>query len=164
MDDALELKQISSTAIGRAVERAEHYRLLNDPAQAESICLDVLEVDPTNQRCLIALLLALTDQFGDGVRRTRATKEVLGRLEGEYQRAYYAGIVHERQGRSYITSGLSAAFAYDCLVDAMECYEKAESLSAGDSDDPILHWNSCLRTIRQHRLRPLEDLGEQPLE
>ena len=29
------------------------YRLLNDPEQAESICLDILEVEPGNQEALV---------------------------------------------------------------------------------------------------------------
>jgi hypothetical protein len=38
--------------------------LLNEPAEAESICHDVLRIDPENQQALIVLLLTLTDQFG----------------------------------------------------------------------------------------------------
>ena len=56
-----------------ALQKAERYRLINDPTSAESICLDVLTVDPENRQALMTLLLAITDQFGeaptDGVRR-----------------------------------------------------------------------------------------------
>ena len=76
----------------KALEKAHHYRLLNEPAEAESICLDVLEVDPDHQQALVTLLLALTDRFTKGyaISATQA-KEVLPRLHDEYQRAYYAG-------------------------------------------------------------------------
>jgi hypothetical protein len=57
-------KVISTDAVAKAVEKAEHYRLLNDPEQAESICLDVLAVAPDHQIALRVLLLAMTDQFG----------------------------------------------------------------------------------------------------
>ena len=57
------LKRISRDAVDVAVDKADHYRLLNEPHHAESICLDVLEVDPKNQRAVINLLLSLTDQF-----------------------------------------------------------------------------------------------------
>ena len=40
--------------------------MLNEPAEAESICLDVLKTDPENQEALITLLLAVTDRFGKG--------------------------------------------------------------------------------------------------
>jgi hypothetical protein len=60
------LKKLSKDAIPRAQERAERYRLLNEPVQAESICLDILEVNPQDQLVLVTLLLAITDQFGQG--------------------------------------------------------------------------------------------------
>ena len=37
--DMFELKPLSREAIPRALEKAERYRLLNEPAEAESICL-----------------------------------------------------------------------------------------------------------------------------
>ena len=58
-----ELKPLSEKAVPRALERAERYRLLNEPAEAESICQDVLRIEPENQQALISLLPALTDQF-----------------------------------------------------------------------------------------------------
>src|ERR1700722_16262182 len=61
-----DFKPISPDAVPLALEKAERYRLLNEPAQAESICLDVLAVDPDNQRALVMLLLALSDQFLTG--------------------------------------------------------------------------------------------------
>ena len=82
-----ELKSLSQPAIPEALERAERYRLLNEPSQAESICLDVLSIDPGNQAALITLLLSLTDQFGEDVSPARA-REVLPALKGEYERAY----------------------------------------------------------------------------
>ena len=56
-----ELKTLSTEAVPAALEKAEHYRLLNEPEEAESICQDVLAADPANQRALIVLLLARTD-------------------------------------------------------------------------------------------------------
>ena len=44
-----ELKGLSKTAIPAALERAEKYRLLNEPVQAESICRDILATEPDNQ-------------------------------------------------------------------------------------------------------------------
>jgi len=82
-----ELKPITASGIGAALEKAERYRLLNDPVAAESICLDVLEIQPDNQEALVSLLLARTDQFatshgaGDA-----AAREVLPRLSSEYDR------------------------------------------------------------------------------
>ena len=53
-----ELKRLSEEAIPAALEKATRYRLLNEPAEAESICHDVLQIDPENQQALVVLLLA----------------------------------------------------------------------------------------------------------
>src|SRR6266436_3380700 len=95
-----ELKSLHKDAIPAALEKAERYRLLNEPGEAESICLDILHVDPENQHAVIILLLALTDRFekGYGISDTQ-TKELLTRLKSEYDRAYYSGIVAERRAK-----------------------------------------------------------------
>ena len=61
--DRFTLKPMSAAAIPSAIAKAERYRLLNEPGEAESICLDVLQIDPHNEDARIMLLLALTDQF-----------------------------------------------------------------------------------------------------
>src|SRR5712692_8759876 len=88
-----ELKPLSRDAIPKALERADRYRLLNEAAEAESICLDILSTEPDNQRALVTLILALSDQFGQkrfSVGDYRC-EEFVARLRDEYERAYYAG-------------------------------------------------------------------------
>jgi hypothetical protein len=158
-----ELKPISHGGIPEALAKAERYRLLNEPWQAESICLDVLHVEPAHQQARIILLLSLTDQFGKGVSTARA-KESLTHLAGDYDRAYYEGIVHERWAESLLRQGSPGAgfTAYQSLRDAMECYERAESLRPADNDDSILRWNTCARILmRNPELRPR---GEEQFE
>src|SRR5262252_7883829 len=99
-----ELKSLHKDAIPAALEKAERYRLLNEPGEAESICLDVLHIDPENQQALTMLLLALTDQFETGVDVNEA-RQVLPRLHGAYERAYYAGIICERRARARLKQG-----------------------------------------------------------
>jgi hypothetical protein len=161
-----ELKPISREAIPHALEKVERYRLLNEPAEAESICRDVLRADPGNQRAQVLFLLTLTDQFGRGTGVNEA-REVLGKLEGEYERAYYEGIVCERQGKALLrgTAAGSASSAHDWLREAMRAYEGAEAIRPAGNDDAILRWNACARLLRDHRLRPRpEDLLEHPIE
>src|SRR5262244_730844 len=127
-----ELKRLHKDAIPAALEKAERYRLLNEPGEAESICLDILAIDPDNQRAIIILLLALTDRFekGYGVSETQ-TKELLARMRSEYERAYYSGIVAERRAKAKLrqqTPG-SRFQAYDLLREAMYWFEAAEPLS-----------------------------------
>src|SRR5207237_5566943 len=96
-----ELKQLHKDAIPAALEKAERYRLLNEPGEAESICLDILKTDPENQKAIIILLLALTDRFEKGyaVSDTQ-TKELVSRMKSEYDRFYYTGIVAERRAKA----------------------------------------------------------------
>jgi tetratricopeptide (TPR) repeat protein len=152
-----ELKQLSADAIPAALEKALRYRLLNDPAEAESICHDVLRIDPENQQALVNLLLALTDRFGKSyaVGVTQA-QEVLTHLHDEYQRAYYAGIIYERRAKAQLHQGHpgSGHDAYELLREAMSYFERAETLRPAKNDDALLHWNTCARLIMGNQLTP----------
>ena len=155
MSDEFELKPISTAAVPKAIKRAEQYRLLNEPEQAESICLDILAAQPGDQYTLTVLILAITDQFGrEGSAGVRHAGEYVTRLDDEYQRYYYGGLVLERQARAYLGRGKSRVAAYDCFRDAMDLYEKAERLRPEDDDSALLRWNACLRTIRRGQLQP----------
>ncbi len=162
-----ELKTLSEEAIPAALEKAERYRFLNEPAEAESICLDVLKVAPDNQEAIITLLLAVTDRFakGYGVSDTQA-KELLGRITGEYERAYYSGIFAERRGKAKLAQGGPAGtWACDLFQQAMSWYEKAEAVRPPGNDDAVLRWNTCARIIERNKLVPREeDSYEPPLE
>jgi hypothetical protein len=155
-----ELKRLSREAIPEALEKALRYRLLNQPAEAESICHDVLEIEPENQDALVMLLLALSDRFGKGyaVGVTEA-QDVLGRLKDEYAKAYYAGIIFERRAKAQLQQGYPGAGhdAYDFLREAMVWFEKAEALRPPENDDAILHWNTCARIIMRNQLAPRAD-------
>jgi len=164
-----ELKSLSKEAIPAALEKAERYRLLNEPGEAESICLDILKVDPENQQAIITLLLALTDRFEKGyaVSDTQ-TKELLSRMKSEYDRAYYSGIVAERRAKTKLrqhTPGCRFQ-AYDLLREAMHWFETAEPLSPPGHDDTVLRWNTCARIIDRNKLVPREEEEriEFPLE
>src|SRR5213595_1604715 len=100
-----ELKRLHKDAIPAALEKAERYRLLNEPGEAESICLDALDVDPTNQHALTTLLLAITDQFDQDPRVVGPAWETLARLSDEYERLYYTGIVFERRAKALLHNG-----------------------------------------------------------
>ncbi len=163
-----ELKPLHKEAVPRALEKAERYRLLNEPAEAESICLDILRIEPGNQEALVMLLLSLTDQFEGPGSDVREVLEVLGRLSGEYERAYYRGITYERRARAVIRHGgpHSRFIAWDLIHEAMESFEKAEALRPPGNDDPILRWNTCARLLKAHpelESAP-EERVEQPLE
>ncbi len=162
------LKRLHKQAIPAALEKVERYRLLNEPKEAESVCLDILEIDPENQRALVSLLLALTDQFDEYLPGTiTQARDLISRLTSEYEREYYAGIISERRAKAILRRGTagSDAAAYDWLIDAMEHFEKAEALHPPGNDDPILRWNTCARIIMLKKLTPkVEERHELPLE
>lgn len=149
----MDLKPITREGVPAALQKAERYRLLNDSTAAESICLDILEVEPDNQQALVTLLLSITDQFaddaGDSVKRAR---DVLPRLKDDYKRTYYAGIISERKAKALLRrGGLGVAdVAHDWFRDAMRWYEKAEALRPAGNDEAILRWNTCARMLGRH--------------
>lgn len=154
-------KPISKAGIPLALQKAERYRVINDPSSAESICLDVLTIDPDNEQALVTLLLAITDQFGaahgDGLRRA---KDLLPRLRDGYRQAYYAGIIAERFAKAQLHHGglTSGEMAYHGLREAMGWYEKAESQCPAGNDEAILRWNTCARILAANpHLQPRAD-------
>jgi hypothetical protein len=154
-----ELKSISVQSIPEALAKVERYRLLNEPTLAESICLDILAIVPDHQQALISLLLARTDQFHLNV-PANAAQEVLAKIKGDYEQAYYAGIIWERLGNARIREGLAGAgsSAYHMLREAMSHYERAMHFATPGNDKAILRWNTCARVIMQNpELRPSPD-------
>jgi len=163
-----ELKQLSPNAIPSALEKAQRYRLLNEPAEAESICLDVLAAEPENQQALIVLLLAVTDRFSKsyGVSDTQA-KQILTRIRGEYEHAYYSGILAERRAKAQLARGAPGCGhqAYEGFREAMDWFEKAETVRPAGNDDALLRWNTCARMMARNQLAPQEhEQVEPPLE
>lgn len=146
------LKHLSRDGIEAALEKAERYRLLNEPWEAESICADVLVTDPENRRALITMLLSLTDRFERQPGAVATARGLLPRLEREYDRRYYEGIIHERRGKAALTQNLPGGgpMVHDALQQAMTCYEAAERLRPPGNDDAILRWNTCARLIMAH--------------
>jgi hypothetical protein len=161
-----ELKVLSLNAVPRALEKAVRYRLLNEPSQAESICLDALEVNPDNQEALITLVLALTDQFDEDPAIAGRAWETARRLNDEYERLYYMGLIHERRARALLKkrAPLSGPRAYEWLREAMTCYDGAEAIRPVNNDDSVLRWNACARLIiRDAHLAPAVNEPHEPL-
>jgi len=153
----LEFKPLSQEGIEPALRKADHYRLLNEPWEADSICRDILAIDPRNQRALVTLILALTEQFGEeGGVDEEEPRQLLQQLESEYEQVYYAGIISERWAKERLRHGTLGCgpVAFEYLRNAMEWYERAERLSPPGDDDALLRWNTCARLIRRNKLRP----------
>ena len=144
------LKSIFRPAVPLALEKALRYRLLNEPLEAESICLDVLRVDPENQQALVTILLALTDLFGDDMDALERAKAVLPRLTSEYDRAYYEGVIHERWAKAGTAKRFPSHVVTGWYLLAMRCYERAEALAQPDNPDAILRYNTCARWLARH--------------
>jgi tetratricopeptide (TPR) repeat protein len=148
-----QLKPLSREAIPAALEKAKRYRLLNEPLEAESICRDVLEVEPDNQEAIVALLLALTDQLDERPNPClEQAREVLSQIHDEYGRVYHSGIVCERRAKAQLKRGGAHAghIAYDWFREAMEHFEEAAAIRPAGNDDAILRWNTCARILMQN--------------
>ena len=162
-----QLKPLSPDALPAAVDKAERYRLLNEPGEAESICLDVLAVDADHQPAIVMLILALTDQFHQRPGTHGQALDLVPRLTGVYERAYYSGLICERRAiAQFEQSGTGAAVAArEWLHDALEHYAEAERLRPAGNDDAILRWNACVRLLdRLPAHAPSSDSGLLMLE
>jgi hypothetical protein len=166
VSESFTLRSISRAAIPAALKKAEHYRLLNDAEQAQSICLDILAADPDDQQALVVLILSITDQFGrSGGPSVQVALDYLKELDDPYRRQYYEGLIWERDARAALERPMGSTFAYDIFRSAMTCYEQASAMKPADDDDEaILRWNACVRTIERAHLRPRLAEVEQPLE
>jgi hypothetical protein len=163
-----ELKKLSKDALDTASKKAQHYRLLNEPREAESICRDILAVQPAHHEALITLVLALTDQFGtETAQKAAEAQKLLEQLPQEYERMYYSGLVCERRATAYLESQTpgSGGWAFDWFRRAMDLYESAEAMRPAGNDDALLRWNTCARIIMHDRLEATtEPLAEAVLE
>jgi len=163
-------KPISESTLQAAFAKAERYRLLNEPREAESISLDILATAPGNQGALVVLLLSITDQFKDDLlHNVRRAQLLLERLDGDYAKHYYTGIITERWAKVLMANDTACKDrrVHDGFKEAMGWYEKAEAVRPPDNEDSILRWNACARIVEtrlegmsgEHRL---EDLGIFP--
>ena len=147
-----ECKPISPDSIEGALAKAERYRLLNEPGEAESICQDILEIEPNHQQAIISLVLCLTDQIAADHRAFEHALSAASRLSSQYDRAYYAGIAWERRAKArHQSGGLGAGgYAHAWIVKALDLFRTAEQLRPQGNADAILRWNACVRFLRRH--------------
>jgi hypothetical protein len=160
------LKPISRDSVDGALAKAERYRLLNEPTEAESICRDILEIAPANREARISLILALTDEFPRDDRAFASAMAETGGLDSAYDRAYYAGIAWERRAKAFHDAGRpgSSGRVYEWIVKAMGLFEEAERVRPAGNDDPILRWNACVRFLERHKsLGPATEDVKEPI-
>ena len=145
----LKLKTISKSGIGEAIAKAELYRYLNEPEEAESICRDILAADPKHMLGLRTLGLAITDQFtgGPGDRYAEVEK-IFGSLADSYERLYYTGLLCERRVKAQLRGGRAPHTLLPLLEKALQCFAEAEQVRPPGNDDAILRWNRCVRLLQ----------------
>jgi hypothetical protein len=145
----LKLKSISRAGIPEALSKAERYRFLNEPGETESICRDILAVEPDHQKAQRALGLAITDQFtGGAADRYAEAESIFQSLRDAYERLYYTGLVHERRAKALLRSGARPHTVVVLFEEAMTCFEHAEKIRPEGNDDAILRWNRCVRLLQ----------------
>ena len=143
------LKSISKSGIDKAIAKTEIYRYLNEPGEAESICRDILAVDPDNQLALSLLGLAITDQFTDGKSEGYDEAErIFQSLGSQYERLYYAGLLRERRAKAQLRAGRMPHLLLPLFEEAMHFFSEAEKIRPEGNDDSILRWNRCARLLQ----------------
>jgi hypothetical protein len=145
----LKLKQISRAGINEAIAKVELYRYLNEPGEAESICRDIIALEPTHQTALRLLGLAITDQFkGDTTDRYAEASNIFQSLTNNYERAYFCGLLQERKAKAQLRAGLPPPTVKPTFEEAMRYFEAAEKIRPPENDDAILRWNRCVRLLQ----------------
>ena len=154
------LKSISKAGIAEATAKVELYRYLNEPEEAESICRDILAIEPQHQLALRLLGLSITDQFsGDASDRSREVEEIFKKLSDGYERHYYTGILHERRAKSQLRVGRAPHTLLPLFEQALQCFAEAEKIRPPGNDDAILRWNRCVRLLQNQRYGWEEELA-----
>ena len=144
-----ELKRISTAGIAEAIAKAQLYRSLNEPEEAESICRDILAIEPQHQLALRLLGLALTDQFtGISSDRDREAERSFQQLIDPYERLYYMGLLCERRVKAQLRAGRAPHTLLPLLEKALQCFRDAEKIHPPGNDDAILRWNRCVRLLQ----------------
>ena len=155
-----QLKSISKAGIAEALAKVELYRYLNEPEESESICRDILAVDPQQQLALRLLGLSITDQFTGGVSdRCREAEEAFQRLTDRYEQFYYTGLLQERRAKAQLRSGQLPHVVYPLFERALQCFGEAEKIRPVGNDDAILGWNRCVRLLQTPSLAWEEQLA-----
>jgi tetratricopeptide (TPR) repeat protein len=144
-----EVKRISAAGTAEAIAKAELYRSLGEPEEAESICRDILVIEPQHQLALRLLGLALTDQFaGRSSDRYNETKEIFLHLNDPYERLYYSGLLYERRAKAMLKAGQPPRSLLALFDQALRSFAEAEKIRPAGNDDAILRWNRCVRLLQ----------------
>jgi tetratricopeptide (TPR) repeat protein len=145
----LALKTISKTGFSEAFQKIELYRYLNEPEEAESICRDILAVEPENQLAIRLLGLSITDQFlGISADRYAEVESSFRSLRDSYERLYYTGLLYERRAKAQLRAGHPPHTLLPLFEEAMRHFSEAEQIRPAGNDDAILRWNRCVRLLQ----------------
>lgn len=163
----LKLKPIHFESIVAALAKAELYRNLNEPEEAESICQDILAIQPENQAALRMIGLAITDQFiGDLSDRYGEVQDFFRQLSDPYEQLYCLGLLYERRAKAQMRAGRPTPALAPLFEEAMRHFAEAEKIRPAANDESILRWNRCVRLLESlpgvEQLDELFDAGDSP--
>src|SRR5439155_21666861 len=122
------LKSLGARNLAAALDKAEQYRALNEPEEAESICRDILAEDPKHQLALRTLGLALTDMFDtEWTKHFDEALRTFKALTSPYEVVYYSGVAWERCAKAQLkhAQAHNAAHSYE---PAMDLFPRAEAI------------------------------------
>ena len=155
----LKLKPIHAESIAAALAKSELYRNLNEPEEAESICHDILAIEPEHQAALRMIGLAITDQFTGAVSdRYGEVENFFRRLSDRYEQLYCLGLLYERRAKAQLRAGRPTQALLPLFEEAMRNFAEAEQIRPPANDESILRWNRCVRLLQS--LPGVEHLDE----
>jgi hypothetical protein len=158
----MNLKPISKAGVSEAISKIELYRNLNEPGEAESICRDILAIEPDNQAALRLLGLSITDQFnGSAADRYSEAESVFQSLTNQYERTYHCGILYERKAKAQLRAGRPPHTVLPVFEQAMKYFEEAERIRPTGNDEAILRWNRCVRLLQSRNMSEWRKQAEE---
>lgn len=161
MPSSFALRRLSPDSISDALMKSERYRLLGEPDEAESVCLDILQVDRENQDARVDLILAISDQFRrERKPRVELAMKIVGELTDEYQRRYYEAVVLEREARAHLELDTPPVLVFLRYCEAMDKFASAATIRPPGDDSAVIRWNACVRAIRRRQLQPGLEIEE----
>ena len=144
-----------------ALAKAELYRFLNEPEEAESICHDVLAVVPAPPARASAVGTWRSPINSPAPRRPHVERPKLHsrQLNDPYEHALLSRLLNERRAKAQLRAGRPPHTLLPLLEEAMRCFAEAEKIRPAGNDEAILRWNRCVRLLQTPSLAWEEQLA-----
>ena len=140
------VKRISTAGIAEAIAKAELYRSLSEPEEAESICRDILTIEPQHQLALRLLGLPDRSVHRSWVRSYREAEEIFQQLNDRMNGTTTLGS-RTSDARKRSSKPGNCLLTVQALRTGSYLSQRLRN-SPAENDDAILRWNRCVRLLQ----------------